>query len=309
LEYGKYLSRLTIDLYSEFSHQVLKSKSSRDSYLGELNRLSDFLKKDPIMMTIEDCYSYLSHLDAKVNSNDLKESTRFKKFKSLRSIFEYFSHNASELPKTFYNFFEAAEAQYYVSDNIDTERVMTLDEFNQLSEYLLSNNQRDYCLIHLIFTGMFLLKDVLSLRRDSFVLDDEGDFGVEIIHNGFPVITKIPKPVVEIIKDYLQTRHDELIYLFLNKEQTAPLPDRTFQRYLNKYCKAAGLSKTYTPSDIRLSGIVTAFHGGATHEDVQKQLNIEKGLHVEKYQLIAKKVDVIGPSACDYIKIKVNPSK
>ena len=139
---------------------------------------------------------------------------------------------------------------------------------------------RDRAIFELLFSSGLRVSELISLNRDS----------VNLARKEFMVRGKGQKdrPVfvsdtaAEAIEDYLAERKDSLPALFLNNSKNQPaagtsgdyrrLTPRSIQRIVDKYVKAAGITKHVTPHTLRHSFATDLLTNGADLRSVQSLL-------------------------------------
>ncbi len=139
---------------------------------------------------------------------------------------------------------------------------------------------RDRAIIELLFSGGLRVSELIGLNRDSINLDRR-----EFIVRGKgqkdrPIF--ISKAAADRVRDYLAVRDDSLPALFLNNSHNLNTADtsgnyrrltpRSVQRIIEKYAKAAGITKHVTPHTLRHSFATDLLMNGADLRSVQALL-------------------------------------
>ncbi|MBR3220412.1 tyrosine-type recombinase/integrase, partial [Candidatus Saccharibacteria bacterium] len=139
---------------------------------------------------------------------------------------------------------------------------------------------RDRAIIELLFSGGLRVSELIKLNRDSINLERR-----EFVVRGKgskdrPIF--IDKTTAEHVGEYLDARTDSLPALFLNnsKNQQATttsgdyrrLSPRSVERIIEKYAKAAGITKHVTPHTLRHSFATDLLMNGADLRSVQSML-------------------------------------
>lgn len=142
------------------------------------------------------------------------------------------------------------------------------------------NGLRDRAIIELLFSGGLRVSELTGLNRDSINLNRR-----EFVVRGKgskdrPIF--ISKSAAEHIKNYLDERTDSLPALFLNnsKHQNAldsngnfrRITPRSVERIVEKYARAAGITKHVTPHTLRHSFATDLLMNGADLRSVQALL-------------------------------------
>lgn len=139
---------------------------------------------------------------------------------------------------------------------------------------------RDRAIIELLFSGGLRVSELCGLNRDDINLDRR-----EFVVRGKgskdrPIF--IDESAAGRVKDYLAARHDSLPALFLNNSRNPGatstsgdyrrLTPRSVQRIIEKYTKAAGITKHVTPHTLRHSFATDLLMNGADLRSVQSLL-------------------------------------
>ncbi len=139
---------------------------------------------------------------------------------------------------------------------------------------------RDRAIIELLFSGGLRVSELcglnrgdINLERKEFVVRGKGSKDRPIF---------IDDAAAERVKDYLAARHDSLPALFLNNSRNSGatstsgdyrrLSPRSVQRIIEKYTKAAGITKHVTPHTLRHSFATDLLMNGADLRSVQSLL-------------------------------------
>ena len=139
---------------------------------------------------------------------------------------------------------------------------------------------RDRAIIELLFSGGLRVSELCNLNRDDINLERK-----EFVVRGKgskdrPIF--IDESAAGRVADYLAVRHDSLPALFLNNSKNAGVADtsgnyrrltpRSIQRIIEKYTKAAGITKHVTPHTLRHSFATDLLMNGADLRSVQSLL-------------------------------------
>jgi site-specific recombinase XerD len=129
-----------------------------------------------------------------------------------------------------------------------------------------------------------LNRDHVNLKRKEFTVRGKGQ-------KDRPVF--ITDAAAEAIEDYLAERKDSLPALFLNNSRNTPLQGtsgnyrrltpRSIQRIIEKYVRAAGITKHVTPHTFRHSFATHLVENGADLRVAQEMLGHESILTTEIY--------------------------
>ena len=157
------------------------------------------------------------------------------------------------------------------------------DEIQSMLEEIDLNTKtglRDRAIIELLFSGGLRVSELCNLNRDDISLERK-----EFVVRGKgskdrPVF--IDEAAASRVADYLAVRHDSLPALFLNNSRHTGdastsgdyrrLTPRSIQRIIEKYTRAAGITKHVTPHTLRHSFATDLLMNGADLRSVQSLL-------------------------------------
>ncbi|MBR3164530.1 tyrosine-type recombinase/integrase [Candidatus Saccharibacteria bacterium] len=175
--------------------------------------------------------------------------------------------NLVELPRA-----QRAQVTFLHIDEVDA----ILDEIPVDTETGL----RDRAIFELLFSAGLRVSELIKLNRDDVNLERR-EFMVRGKGNkDRPVF--VSQSAADAIADYLDERRDSLPALFLNNSRNQPLmgttgdyrrlTPRSVQRIIEKYVKAAGITKHVTPHTLRHSFATDLLMNGADLRSVQSML-------------------------------------
>ncbi|MBI4427220.1 MAG: tyrosine-type recombinase/integrase [Candidatus Magasanikbacteria bacterium] len=133
---------------------------------------------------------------------------------------------------------------------------------------------RDKAILELLFSTGLRVSELAGLKKDKVNLEKEE----------FTIMGKGRKSRVVFLseqarywlKKYLETRQDMNQYLFVSHDKrtdgTLPLTPRSVQRLVQKYARAAGITKPVTPHTLRHSYATDLLQNGADIRSVQTML-------------------------------------
>ena len=139
---------------------------------------------------------------------------------------------------------------------------------------------RDRAIIELLFSGGLRVSELIKLNRDSINLER-----LEFVVRGKgskdrPIF--IDPTTAEHLGEYLDARTDSLPALFLNNSKNLQpvdtsgdyrrLTPRSIERIIDKYARAAGITKHVTPHTLRHSFATDLLMNGADLRSVQSLL-------------------------------------
>lgn len=139
---------------------------------------------------------------------------------------------------------------------------------------------RDRAIVELLFSGGLRVSELVALDRDTVNLDRREFMVRGKGKKDRPIF--VSKAAAERVRDYLAVRHDALPALFLNNSRNQQAVDtsgnfrrltpRSIQRIIEKYAKAAGITKHVTPHTLRHSFATDLLMNGADIRSVQAML-------------------------------------
>ncbi len=110
----------------------------------------------------------------------------------------------------------------------------------------------------------------VNLKRDEFTVRGKGDK---------PRVVFLSDSAKVAIKDYLEKRIDTSPFMFVShdraksgRKDAGPITPRSIQRLVEKYSKAAGITKKVTPHTLRHSFATDLLQAGADIRSVQSML-------------------------------------
>lgn len=204
----------------------------------------------------------------------LKKSTQNYHLIALRSFLKYLARqdirslapDKIELAKQ-----EARQVEFLEADELDR----LLEEPMLVGSSIVT--LRDRAILELLFsTGMRVSElsrlkiDQINLHRDEFTVRGKG---------GKLRAVFLSSTAKEALRVYLSKRHDPSPYLFVGHDrakggrgQTGGLTPRSIQRMVERYAKAAGITKHITPHTLRHTFATDLLLGGADIRSVQSLL-------------------------------------
>lgn len=139
---------------------------------------------------------------------------------------------------------------------------------------------RDRAIMELLFSSGLRVSELISLNRDSVNLERKEFMVRGKGQKDRPVF--ITDSAADAVGDYLAERKDSLPALFLNNSRNTPLQGtsgdyrrltpRSIQRIIEKYVRAAGITKHVTPHTFRHSFATDLLTNGADLRSVQSLL-------------------------------------
>lgn len=139
---------------------------------------------------------------------------------------------------------------------------------------------RDRAILELLFSTGLRISELIALNRDSVNLERKEFMVRGKGQKDRPVF--VSESAALAVADYLSERKDSLPALFLNNSKNQPLAgtsgdyrrltSRSVERIINKYVRAAGITKHVTPHTLRHSFATDLLMNGADLRSVQSLL-------------------------------------
>ncbi len=227
---------------------------------------TEMLRKYRLRLNRLDVDEHGSHLTAQTQAYYLIALRGFLKYLAKRGV-DSLDPALVELPKT-----HRPQVTFLHFDEVQA----LLDEIDLDTETGL----RDRAIIELLFSGGLRVSELCRLNRSDINLEKK-----EFVVRGKgskdrPIF--IDDSAASRVKDYLCARHDSLPALFLNNSKNAGiastsgdyrrLTPRSIQRIIEKYARAAGITKHVTPHTLRHSFATDLLMNGADLRSVQSLL-------------------------------------
>ncbi|MCT4596193.1 MAG: tyrosine-type recombinase/integrase [Anaeromicrobium sp.] len=289
----------SIYIINDFLHRLKNPKSKKD-YKRDIICFLDFVQKDNFEhITLQDCKDYIDYVITLVNENKLALTTAEKFYSQLYSFFNYLVQREY----IDYNHFKNIR-KIKATRKISKDRIISWEDLDKLITVLRGYNPRDYAISLLIFTSGLTLKEAVELKWNQFVLDSRNNVGIKFSTPKGDRFVKVKNDVWQLLLDY-KSNLDYAIskdsYVFLNKKGSK-ISDRWIRIILEKACKDAGLSRTYSPRDLRHALAAHALKRGASSEQVKDQLGWSNSSLAERYLYTIQELD---NNAIDFINFKL----
>ncbi len=273
-----YLSELIADFIEHLEVEGGRATATLRNYQLYLERFVEFIEDIPVeKITTEKIRKYRLWLNRYKNYNGqaLSVTTQNYHLIALRGFLTYLSRRDIKsvsadkitLPKTarqqvtFLHFDEVAR----MLEQIDTSDEQGLRD-RAIVELLFSSGLRVSELVN-------LNKDHINLSRREFMVRGKGQ-------KDRPVF--VSSSAAEHVQNYLDSRHDSLVPLFLSYSRNQAATDtsgnfrrlqpRSIQRMVSRYAKMAGITKHVSPHTMRHSFATDLLMNGADLRSVQSML-------------------------------------
>jgi site-specific recombinase XerD len=204
----------------------------------------------------------------------IKKSTQNYHLIALRSFLKYLArHDVKSLPAEQIELGKAPARIVSFLEQDELDRVLAMPA--RQSEGLIA--LRDKAILELLFsTGTRVSEltnlkiDEVNLKRDEFTVRGKGD-KVRVVF--------LSDAAKASLKSYLDKRRDASPFLFVShdrakggREDVGPLTPRSIQRLVERYARAAGITKRITPHTLRHSFATDLLMNGADIRSVQSML-------------------------------------
>lgn len=173
---------------------------------------------------------------------------------------------------------------------VDLPRVIrkqvTFLHYNEVEEMLdqidtsTESGLRDRAIIELLYSGGLRVSELVGLNRDSINLERREFMVRGKGSKDRPIF--ISQAAAERVREYLEARTDSLPALFLNNSRNLQAVDtsgnyrritaRSVERIVEKYARAAGITKHVSPHTLRHSFATDLLMNGADLRSVQAML-------------------------------------
>ena len=273
-----YLSELVNDFTEHLEVEGGRSLKTIENYRLYLERFIEFSGDITVdKITSEQVRRFRLWLNRHKNNNDQSLSliTQSYHLIALRGFLTYLSRRDIQslsadkiiLPKTArkqVTFLHYDEVSSLLSQiDLDTERGL-----------------RDRAIIELLFSSGLRVSELVNLNRDHINLNRREFMVRGKGQKDRPVF--VSKGAAERVSDYLASRHDSLVPLFISYSRFAGQTDtsgdyrrlqsRSIQRMVSHYAKMAGITKHVSPHTLRHSFATDLLMNGADLRSVQAML-------------------------------------
>lgn len=283
----------------EFTNRLKNSKSKKD-YKRDIVFFMSFVEKNNFKdVTFEDCKDYIGYVNNSIDEDKMAITTGEKLYSQLYSFFTYLS----EREYIEYNHFKNIK-KIQAGRRISKERIISWEDLDKLLSILKGYNKRDYAICLLIFTSGLTLKETIELKWDQFVVDSNDNVGIKFTTNKGDRYVKVKDDIWNLLLDYrssIDYASSKNSYVFLNKKGEK-ISDRWVRITLEKACKEAELSRTYSPRDLRHALAAHALKRGASSEQLKEQLGWSSSSLAERYLYT---IQELNDNAIDCINFKL----
>lgn len=271
------MNELTKQIIEDFCSETNKADSTKKSYTIAMNDFLNYANINCISHSDKNlCDAYHNHILSLGASEKYSYRTVYVKLVALSSIFDFAVNNRSRysLPEAFTNHFQIVEKPQY-SVHVNRNRIIAVDELAKLNAYLLANNLQLYAIVQLVSIASLKTKEILELRLNNIIKDNNGRFGIVYNKKFGTDFVKLPLTVYDALHNYIDKHRVQSKgyedYVFIDDLNLKPLTERNVQRRFKSACNKAGIGE-YTLADLRNSAGAYMISGGASKQDVADYL-------------------------------------
>lgn len=263
-----------------------RSEKTVQNYDFYLRRFFDWAKvSDPEKITLDHVRKFRVYLNRLKDERgeSLKKNTQNYHLIALRSFLKYLAKRdfkalapekieLAKMPQRVVEFLESHEL-----DRLLEAPTTDSSGLSRGSAALPIIKLRDKAILEVLFsTGLrvselaSLTKEMVNLEREEFTVRGKGDK---------PRVVFLSNQARFWLKEYLKRRRDMEPYMFINHDRAAEergsersLTPRSMQRIVERYARAAGITKRITPHVIRHTFATDLLRNGADIRSVQAML-------------------------------------
>src|SRR3989338_4136696 len=285
----KTLSKHLIDFLEYLEIEKNRSQQTVRNYDFYLKRfIGWFGDKSPENLEAENVRQYRLWLNrlADAHGDSLRKNTQNYHLIALRSFLKYLAkRDVRTLAAEKIELMKMPDREVSFLEGSDLNRLLEAPLANKIQD---TNNEtqttgdavlikyRDKAILEMLFSTGLRVSELVGLKKDKVNLEKEE----------FTIMGKGRKSRVVFLseqarywlKKYLETRQDMNQYLFVSHDKRSgktleqPLTPRSVQRLVQKYARAAGITKPVTPHTLRHSYATDLLQNGADIRSVQTML-------------------------------------
>lgn len=268
-----YLSEAILDFIEDIEVGRGRSPKTAENYSLYLERLIEFagdITVDKITFNLARKWRQWLNRYKNENGDSLAPITQNYHMIALRSFLKYLARRDIE---------SLAPEKIDLSKSTVVETsYLTTEEVRRLFAAIDQNSTigiRDRAILELLFSGGLRVSELCNIDRDRINLERREFMVRGKGKKDRPIF--ISKEAAERLRDYLDMRSDNEKPLFIslstsNKRQVSRLTPRSIQRIVEKYTKAAGITKHVSPHTLRHSFATDLLMNGADLRSVQAML-------------------------------------
>ena len=296
----KNLQKLITNFLEYLEIEKGRSENTLRNYDFYLRRFAKFAKiTNPEKITYDLVRKYrlwLNRYSDKKTGQQLSQKTQNFHLIALRSFLKYLSRqDIQSLRAEKIELAQQSQAQINFLDGDDLDRLLEAPLKSDAREIA---RLRDKAILETLFsTGLRvselckLTKETVNLKKDEFTIRGKG--------NKLRLVF-LSNDAKAAIKNYLDKRVDVSMDLFVahdraqksqsrKQQKSAALTARSVQRIVEKYARAAGITKEITPHTLRHSFATDLLAGGADIRAVQSMLGHESITTTQIYTHVTNK--------------------
>lgn len=285
---AKKLSKLTTEFLEHLEIEKNRSQKTVQNYDFYLRRFVEWLgDKTPSAITGEEVRKYRLWLNRLVDAHGepLKKNTQNYHLIALRSFLKYLAkRDIATLAPEKIELMKMPDREVSFLDSDDLQRILQAPFSANPVDSPIGNliAHRDKAILELLFSAGLrvselckLQKDDINLKKDEFTITGKGRKSrvVFLSEESKYWITKYLK-IRKDLNPYLFISHDKRTKTerSVGKKEYVPITSRSVQRAVQKYAKAAGITKQVTPHTLRHSFATDLLQNGADIRSVQSML-------------------------------------
>ena len=274
-----YFSEALIDFLEHLEVESGRSPKTIESYKLYLERFMEFADDIPVeKITAELIRKYRLWLNRYQNSTSgegLSIITQSYHLIALRGFLTYLSRR--DIPSL------SADKIILPKTNRKQVTFLHYDEVIRLIEQIdlgAEQGLRDRAIIELLFSSGLRVSELVNLNRDHINLSRREFMVRGKGQKDRPIF--ISSSAASFVEEYLDSRTDSLVPLFLNYSRNSQVPNtsgdyrrltaRSIQRMVSRYARLAGITKHVSPHTMRHSFATDLLMNGADLRSVQSML-------------------------------------
>lgn len=284
----KKIQSLKTEFLEHLEIEKNRSPKTLQNYDFYLSRFLDWHgNKSPKTITMEAVRKFRLWLNRLVDNHGepLKKNTQNYHLIALRSFLKYLAKRDIEtLAAEKIELMQMPDREVDFLDSDDLTRILQAPFAANSTETAIGNllAHRDKAMLELFFSTGLRVSELAQLKKDDLNLKKE-EFTVQGKGRKSRIVF-LSQDAAYWLGKYLKLRRDMNPYLFISHDKRTraergssdeayqPLSPRSIQRAVQKYAKAAGITKTVTPHTLRHSFATDLLQNGADIRSVQSML-------------------------------------
>lgn len=273
----KYVSDYILDFIEHLEVEGGRMPRTAENYEFYLNRFVEFagdITPDQITAEVLRKYRLWLNRHKSQNGDELAMITQSYHLIALRGFLKYFSRR--DIPSLSPDKIELPKVHRKQVTFLHYDEVMRLLDQVDTNE---ESGLRDRAILELLFSSGLRVSELVNLNRDhintkrrEFMVRGKGQKDRPIF---------ISQSAADRVDQYLETRHDSLVPLFISYSKNVEpdtsgdfrrLTARSIQRMIAKYARLAGITKHVSPHTMRHSFATDLLMNGADLRSVQSML-------------------------------------